>query len=245
MAWIESHADLGEHPKIYGLCTALNVRKAEAVGFVHLLWHFTIKFAWRDGVLSRFDRTTIARACGWEKEPEYFIESLIAVGLLDNDPLQVHDWLEFAGRLVQDRLYNEKRRTTSVKRRQTSAKRRLSSATNPTQPNQPNPTIISEQNQILLDSFGSVLKEKVVLYISRIMKKNKSGIISEGRRFTILNELFNSKQRCSDENSFGYALDQAISRDACNIGYINAIIKNKKTEKPSEYREYHAPFKAS
>lgn len=141
MAWIESHIDLGDHPKVYGLFTALNVRKAEAVGFLHLLWHFTMKFSWRNGDLSKFSRVIIARSCGWDGDENVFIDALINNGFLDNsDTLKVHDWQDFAGRLVQDRLYNEKRRRkTSVKRRKNPVI--LALPTLPNQPNQPNHTI--------------------------------------------------------------------------------------------------------
>lgn len=102
MAWIESHTEIGDHPKVYVLYTALSVRKAEAIGLLHLLWHFTMKFAWRDGDLTRFDDVAIARASGWEDDASMFINGLQKSGFLDGK--KVHDWINFAGRLIKDRV---------------------------------------------------------------------------------------------------------------------------------------------
>lgn len=84
----------------------------------------------------------------------------------------------------------------------------------------------------LLGSFPDLLTNKVGLYLDRVRLKNKSKVMTEGRKATLLTELFNSKERCKDDGLFGYALDMAINYDACNIGYINAIVKNKKTDRP-------------
>lgn len=106
--WIESHIDIGEHPKTYRLSSALKVRQAEAVGLLHLLWHFSMKWAWRDGDLSKFDNASIARGCKWKGDADSFIGALKVSGWLDD--MKVHDWQDFAGKLIRDRLYAEERR---------------------------------------------------------------------------------------------------------------------------------------
>lgn len=98
---------------------------------------------------------------------------------------------------------------------------------------------IIEQAKRLFGSFDNNFQNKIEVYMNRVCNKNKSGVITEGRKVTLLNELFTTKDRCNNDEIFGYAMDQAISRDACNIGYINAIIKNKRTKKPAEGRAYH------
>lgn len=115
MAWIESHIDIGDHPKITELCFELMIKKHEAVGHLHLLWHFTMKYAWRDGDLRRFTPRVICQAVGWDKDPDAFINALRRTGWLEPDTYQIHDWLEYSGKLVTDRLYNEKRRKTASK----------------------------------------------------------------------------------------------------------------------------------
>ncbi len=91
---------------------------------------------------------------------------------------------------------------------------------------------ISSQIEDLLLQFPSSIQTNIKVYIERVSNKNKTGVVTEGRKVTLLTELYNSWQRCQDDNLFGYALEQAINYDAPNIGYLNAIIKNKKTAKP-------------
>lgn len=90
---------------------------------------------------------------------------------------------------------------------------------------------ISAQADSLLKQFSNVLQEKIKVYIERVKLRNKSKVITVGREITLLTELWNSKERCADDNLFGYALDMSIQYGAENIGYINAIIKNKKAGK--------------
>jgi hypothetical protein len=112
MIWIESHIELGDHPKMLGLMASLNVSRATAIGTLHLLWYFVMKYAWRDGDLSKYARVVIAKSCDWQDDPDVLVEALIENGFLDNGgSLKVHDWQDFAGRLVKDRLYKESKRT--------------------------------------------------------------------------------------------------------------------------------------
>lgn len=89
--------------------------------------------------------------------------------------------------------------------------------------------IISPQIENLLVSFNGH-QEKVKEYLNEIALKNKSKKISDSRKRTALLELFNSRQRCADDAIFFKALDGSLKYHACNIGYINAIIKNQKTK---------------
>lgn len=114
IAWIESHIELGQHPKVFHLCQFLEIDKPEAVGVLHLLWHFTMKFAWRDGDLKRFSPLAVADAIGWKKDAELLMRGLQECGWIDAE-MKVHQWLEYAGKLVTDRLYKESRRKSSTK----------------------------------------------------------------------------------------------------------------------------------
>lgn len=111
MLWVESHIDLGNHPKTFALQTALNADLPTAIGVLHLLWHFTLRFCWRTGDLSKYNATQIAYAVGWKGDPNVLLVSLQESGWLDG--MIVHDWLDYAGKIVRDRLYNEQRRNTA------------------------------------------------------------------------------------------------------------------------------------
>lgn len=117
MAWIKSYDTLSDHHKTFRLASELSVPIPYAIGTVHLLWWFTLKQAWRDGDLSNYTKLAIAKACHWDNDPEILIISLQKSGFLNG--MKVHDWLDFSGRLVHDRINYEKEnktRTVSVRR---------------------------------------------------------------------------------------------------------------------------------
>jgi len=111
VAWIESHQEIGQHPKTKRAARALQVSVPQVVGHLHLLWHWALDFA-EDGELGDFDQEEIADAALWEGDPETFVDALIGcgvgdrVGYLDRDELGrlvLHDWYDYAGRLVEQR----------------------------------------------------------------------------------------------------------------------------------------------
>lgn len=114
MPWIESHVDLSEHPKMYDLCARLKIRKPEAMGLLHMLWHFTMKFAWRDGDLRRFTPKSVSLALDWRGDHDKLFTALRESGWLED--MKIHDWLDYAGKIVRDRLYNEERKSTALRR---------------------------------------------------------------------------------------------------------------------------------
>lgn len=90
---------------------------------------------------------------------------------------------------------------------------------------------ITSQIENLLGLFPSFIQTSIKTYWGRVANKNKSKVITEGRKLTLLNELYNSFQRCNDEKMFNYALEAAISYDAPCIGYVDKVIKNQKVKR--------------
>ena len=111
MAWIESNENLGQHPKTYALMESLSSNLPETIGILHLLWHFALKFSWETGNLKKFSPGVISHAVGWNKNPELLISALHECGWMDN--MIIHDWKDFAGKLIQARIYNKQRRITA------------------------------------------------------------------------------------------------------------------------------------
>jgi len=99
LAWIESHQDLGRHPKTKRLKRRLNISLPAVVGHLHYLWWWALDFA-EDGDLSKYDAADIADAAMWEGEPEVWEAALIEAGFMDEDRT-LHDWYEYAGRFIQ------------------------------------------------------------------------------------------------------------------------------------------------
>lgn len=111
MAWIESHQELGTHPKLHKLARVLHVSKPCAIGYLHYLWWWAVDYA-PDGVLTRFDALDIAIGGEWEGEAEVFVDGLVRAGFLDKtegNDLIIHDWDTYAGKLIERRERNAER----------------------------------------------------------------------------------------------------------------------------------------
>ena len=106
MAWIESHQALKDHPKTRKLARHLGITVPAAIGHLHCLWWWALEYA-QDGDLSAHDAEDIADAGMWEGDSAIFMDGLAKAGFIDAaDNAQsrtIHDWMEYAGRLVTAR----------------------------------------------------------------------------------------------------------------------------------------------
>jgi len=112
MAWIESHQALGHHPKTLRLAALLKVRVPEAVGLLQFLWWWALDYA-PDGLVARADSGAVAGACLWHGKPETFWDAMLAAGFVEDaglDVLNIHDWMDYAGRLVERRKSDAERK---------------------------------------------------------------------------------------------------------------------------------------
>lgn len=173
MAWIESHQELGRHPKTNKLLRLLKVIQPTTtlpavVGHLHFLWWWALDFA-QDGDLTRYDVFEIAEAARWdyhglppdqwESNVQSFLDALIESGYIDKTDagLTLHDWDVYAGKLIERRVKDrERKRTLAAEAKAAASFRetsdgvpqevaRLPSLPNqPTIPNQPNTTNSTE-----------------------------------------------------------------------------------------------------
>jgi len=107
MAWIESHQALGHHPKTLALASALNCTLPTAVGHLQYLWWWALDYA-QDGVVKPPSKTLVVRACLWRGKPEKFWSALLEAGFIEpvgdlEGSVRIHDWTEYAGRLIEKR----------------------------------------------------------------------------------------------------------------------------------------------
>jgi hypothetical protein len=109
--WIKSYADLADHPKTHELAHSLNIPIPHALGILHLLWYFAMRFSWRSGDLKKYPAEAIARACQWPADPQEFVQNLEKAGWLTNG--KIHDWHDHAGRLIQERLWYDRRKKSN------------------------------------------------------------------------------------------------------------------------------------
>ena len=151
MAWIESNQELGRHPKMKKFARLLSISWPEAVGYLHYLWWWALDFA-QDGDLTKYEAGDIADAVLWQREPLEFVDALIEAGFLDkteDDGLLIHDWFDYAGRLIEKRVANRERmrkarakakNESSPHVQSTNNARTGATVPNSTVPNQPNST---------------------------------------------------------------------------------------------------------
>ena len=104
MAWIESHQTLGHHPKTQELATLLHCTLPAAVGYLHYLWWWSLDFA-QDGFIAKRSVTVVKVACFYTGPGPRFFDALVRAGFVEtrDDGWVIHDWLEYAGRLVVKR----------------------------------------------------------------------------------------------------------------------------------------------
>lgn len=122
MAWIESHQSLARHPKTRRLSRLLGISVPLAIGHLHLLWYWALDYA-QDGDLTPFDAADLADCALWEGDPTLFVEAMTECGTgkgpgfleVEDGALVIHDWHEYAGKLVEKRQGDADRKRASYR----------------------------------------------------------------------------------------------------------------------------------
>lgn len=99
------------HPKVDALMSALGITcRAEAVGYLEMLWHLTAEFA-PQGDIGRFPNSWIEATLGWSGRRGRLVEALTTAKWLDIPTgsnsvhrLVVHDWADHCEESVRRRL---------------------------------------------------------------------------------------------------------------------------------------------
>lgn len=103
--WIESHQQLGKHPKMLRAARMLGINRVQMVGHLQYLWWWALDFA-TAGDIADYDAADIADAALWDGDPEQFYSALVACGWIDKQSDQdviLHDWHDYAGKLLEGR----------------------------------------------------------------------------------------------------------------------------------------------
>lgn len=107
MLYTPSHAELAQHPKTRKLARLLGCSIPTAIGHLHLLWHFALKYA-PDGDLARFDNDEVADGCMWEGDASDLYDALRSAGWI-NDDATIHDWQDYGGKAIKQKEDNAER----------------------------------------------------------------------------------------------------------------------------------------
>ena len=110
MAWIEIHQSLPTHRKTLLAADALGITPVQLMGHMVAFWLWALDNV-PDGDLDNISPRVISRAAQWEGNPEQFVDALISVGFIDETPtgLAIHDWYDYAGRLIERRIAERER----------------------------------------------------------------------------------------------------------------------------------------
>lgn len=104
MAWIELHQTIWTHRKTLVLAAELGIEPDLAVARVVRLWCWSLDNC-PDGDLSALPAAVLAAGANWSGDPEALVNALLCAGFLDrqDERLLLHDWWEYAGRLIERR----------------------------------------------------------------------------------------------------------------------------------------------
>jgi hypothetical protein len=171
VAWIESHQELAHHPKVARLANMLDITVPAAIGHLHCLWWWVLSYA-DDGDVSEFDAFEIAHGAQWTGDADEFVACLTECGWMDGG--EVHDWHEYAGKLVERRRQDAERKRNA--RQKTSEARPVDVLADGVRTNQPNQPTNSSTTE-----FGVFHRERAVKEVDRraaagLEVKNRNGL---------------------------------------------------------------------
>lgn len=142
MAWIESHQALGRHPKMIRLAARVRACRPQVIGHLHYLWWWALDFA-PTGDLSGLTSLEVAAASEWNGDADLWLAALKECRWID-DSDQLHDWHDYAGKLILEREAARERMRTLRKGSPNVRARSPNVPTTVPNPTVPNPTKIAE-----------------------------------------------------------------------------------------------------
>ena len=111
MAWLQVHQTLKDHRKLFDAADELEVSPPHMMGLLVSFWMWALDNA-PSGGLDGITPRMIARAAQWEGPAEKLTAALIRAGWLDekdDGQLEIHDWYEYAGKLIDQRQAEKER----------------------------------------------------------------------------------------------------------------------------------------
>jgi hypothetical protein len=165
MAWIELHQSLIKHPKTTKAAEIIGMDRYKFIGHLISFWLWALEYADVDGNLpGNVTITMMALAAGLgevnsslsnslgevktrrsPKQENSFVQALLNCGdenqagflEINDGHYQIHDWRDFAGRLLEKRIANKERMYHARAMHKENTNTARAGATVPTQPTQP------------------------------------------------------------------------------------------------------------
>ncbi|NCB64533.1 MAG: hypothetical protein EOM52_13275, partial [Clostridia bacterium] len=111
VAWLQVHQTLKDHRKLFDAADELEVAPPHMMGLLISFWLWALDNA-PSGSLEGVTPRMIARAAQWDGPAEKLTAALIRAGWLDerdDGTLEIHDWYEYAGKLIDQRQAEKER----------------------------------------------------------------------------------------------------------------------------------------
>lgn len=110
MAWIELHQSLWTHRKTFILAAILGIDELYAAAHMSKLWTWALDNA-QNGDLTGLPNKVIAFGAGWTGDENAFVDALVNAGWIDQEggTVCLHDWYDYAGRLIEKKEANKER----------------------------------------------------------------------------------------------------------------------------------------
>ena len=111
MAWIQVHQTLKDHRKLFDAADELEISPPHMMGLLISFWLWALDNA-PTGNLEGITPRMISRAAQWDGPAEKLAAALIRAGWLDEKDggiLEIHDWYEYAGKLIDQRQAEKER----------------------------------------------------------------------------------------------------------------------------------------
>lgn len=111
MAWLQVHQTLKDHRKLFDAADQLEITPPHMIGLLVSFWLWALDNA-PTGSLNDITPRMIARAAQWDGDPEKLAQTLIRAGWIDlkeDETLEIHDWYEYAGKLIDQRQAEKER----------------------------------------------------------------------------------------------------------------------------------------
>ncbi len=180
MAWIEVHQSLVDHRKVVNASAALGRGTSPVllVGHLVTLWSWALDNAEDGGPLTASE---VAHGARWTRDAQAFTDALVSARLLDHidGAYWLHDWADYAGRLVGKRRANRERmrsaRATNVPRTDDARAEHVqglpyrtqpTAPTQPTEPNQPSPASVLVEVPLRVEFWNRGCKLRGLLSLS-------------------------------------------------------------------------------
>lgn len=111
VAWMQVHQTLKDHRKLFDAADELEIQPPHMMGLLISFWLWALDNA-PTGSLEGITPRMIARAAQWDGPAEKLAGALIRAGWLDegdDGALSIHDWYEYAGKLIDQRQAEKER----------------------------------------------------------------------------------------------------------------------------------------